>query len=87
MTWKAFECSRCHEAFPYEPSAKVEPRIEEIELKAGRTCLILANCPHCAAEIALDRETGLETALEKDPTYEMARASLRRLDALERSDP
>jgi superkiller protein 3 len=66
MTWKSFECPRCHEAFPYALSAKLEDRYEDMALKAGRAPIIMVNCPHCDQLLTVDRETGDAGLLDVD---------------------
>ena len=63
--WTQFECPTCHEPFQYGPTEKITKQIAEMELKIGRTCMILIECPHCPETLIVNRETGRTRKFEK----------------------
>jgi len=59
--WTRFECPCCHEPIQYSPADKVFQSITEEELKTGRGCIIVIECPHCPETMIINRETGQAT--------------------------
>lgn len=61
-----FECFACIEAFRYEPSPSALRGIEDMELKTGRICEVMIECPHCPAVLVLNFQIGRAEILKGD---------------------
>jgi tetratricopeptide (TPR) repeat protein len=48
------KCPNCHKSYTYKLSGQVQKRMREMELEAGRPCVVWIGCLHCPVFLEID---------------------------------